>query len=101
LTPHSSFFTTDNSQQLFHSSQLNQMHPNDVYAVEFYWLSKAKSYACDSLKTVHKNRQEEIKFIFNVAKCDKIFYELHKAGCIKMSHTIPPLDELKWKAYCM
>jgi hypothetical protein len=35
-----------------------------------------------------------------VAKCDKIFYELHKAGCIKMSHTIPPLDELKWKAYC-
>jgi hypothetical protein len=47
-----------------------------------------------------KNQQEEIKFTFDVAKCDKIFDELHKAICIKMSHTIPPLDELKWKACC-
>jgi hypothetical protein len=73
---------------------------NDIYATEFCWLSKAKSYACDSLKTVHKNWQEEIKFIFDVAKCDKIFDELHKEDCIKMSHTKPPLDELKRKAYC-
>jgi hypothetical protein len=49
---------------------------------------------------VHKNRQKEIKFTFDVAKCDKIFDELHKPSCIKMSHTIPPLDELKQKAYC-
>jgi hypothetical protein len=42
--------------------------------------SKAKSYSCDSLKLVHKNWQEEIKFTFDVAKCDKIFDELHKAG---------------------
>jgi hypothetical protein len=68
---------------------------NEVYAVEFGWPSKAKSYACDSLKPVHKNQQEEIKFTFDVAKCDKIFDELHKVCCIKMSHTIPPLDELK------
>jgi hypothetical protein len=73
---------------------------NDIYAAEFCCPSKAKSYACDSLKPVHKNRQEEIKFTFNVAKCDKIFDELHKVSCIKMSHTIPPLDELKQKAYC-
>jgi hypothetical protein len=72
---------------------------NDVYATEFCCPSKAKSYACDSLKPVRKNRQKEIKFTFDVAKCDKIFDELHKAGCIKMSHTIPPLDELKLKAY--
>jgi hypothetical protein len=73
---------------------------NDVYSAEFCWPSKVKSYACDSLKPVHKNRQEEIKFTFDVAKCDKIFDELHKVGCIKISHTIPPLDELKWNAYC-
>jgi hypothetical protein len=73
---------------------------NDACAAEFCWPSKAKSYACDSLKPVHKNRQEEIKFIFDVAKCEKIFDELYKVGCIKMSHTIPALDELKWKAYC-
>jgi hypothetical protein len=34
---------------------------NDVYAAEFCWPSKAKPYACDSLKPVHKNRQKEIK----------------------------------------
>jgi hypothetical protein len=72
---------------------------SDVYAAEFCWPYKAKSYACDSLKPVHKNWQEEIKFTFDVAKCDKIFDELHKASCIKMSQTIPPLDELKWKDY--
>jgi hypothetical protein len=38
---------------------------------------------------------EEIKFTFQVAKCDNFFDELHKDGCIEMSHTIPPLDELK------
>jgi hypothetical protein len=73
---------------------------NNVYAVEFCWPSNAKSYACDSLKLVHKNRQEEMKFTFDVTKCDKIFDELHKAGWIKMSPTIPPLDKLKWKVYC-
>jgi hypothetical protein len=40
---------------------------NDVYTTEFCWPSKAKSYACDSLKPVHKNRQEEIKFTFDVS----------------------------------
>jgi peptide methionine sulfoxide reductase MsrB len=28
---------------------------NDVYDAEFYWPSKAKSYAYDSLKPIHKN----------------------------------------------
>jgi hypothetical protein len=60
---------------------------NDVYAAEFCWPFKAKYYCCDSLKLVHKNQQEEIKFTFDIAKYDKIFDELHKAGCIKMSHT--------------
>jgi hypothetical protein len=74
---------------------------NNVYAAEFCWPSKARSYSCDAIKPVHKNQQEEIKFTFDVAKYDKIFDELHKSCGIKMSHTIPPLDELKWKAYCM
>ena len=39
-------------------------------------------------------------FIFNVAKCDKIFNELLKSGNIKLAHTIPPTNELKRHAYC-
>jgi hypothetical protein len=41
-----------------------------------------------------------MKFTFDAAKCDKIFDELFKAGKIKMSHTIPPIDQLKRRAYC-
>jgi hypothetical protein len=72
----------------------------DVYAAEFIWPIKAKSSACSSLQPVQKNRQEEIKFTFNVAKCDKIFDELLKNGNIKLTHTIPPINELKRRAYC-
>jgi hypothetical protein len=41
-----------------------------------------------------------MKFTFNVAKYDKIFDELLKSGNIKTTHTIPPPEELKRKAYC-
>jgi hypothetical protein len=42
---------------------------------------------------VHKNQQEEIKYTVDVAKCDRIFDELLKAVEIKITHTIPPLEE--------
>ena len=40
------------------------------------------------------------KFTFDVSKCDHIFDELNKLGHIKLSHVIPPLEELKRRAYC-
>jgi hypothetical protein len=49
---------------------------------------------------VQKKRQEEVKFTFNVGKCDKIFDELLKNGNIKINHTVPSADELKRRAYC-
>jgi hypothetical protein len=45
----------------------------EVYAAEFVWPSKEESYSCASLKPVSKGRQEEIKFTFDVSKCDRIF----------------------------
>ena len=39
-------------------------------------------------------------FTFDVSKCDCIFDELLKLEHIKLSHAIPPLDELKQHAYC-
>jgi hypothetical protein len=73
---------------------------NEVYAAEFVWPSKEKSYSCSSLKPASKGRQEEIKFTFDVSKRDHIFDELLKSGNIKLTHTIPPLEELKRRAYC-
>ena len=72
----------------------------NVYIAELVWPTKAKSSACSSLQPVQKNRQEEVKFTFNVAKCDKIFDELVKSSNIKLIHIIPPIDELKRRAYC-
>lgn len=41
-----------------------------------------------------------MKYTFDVAKCDKIFDELHEGGYIKSAYTLPPTDEIKRKAYC-
>jgi hypothetical protein len=56
---------------------------NDVYVAEFCWPSKTKSYACDSLKPVHKNRLEEIKFTFDVTKCDNFLMNYIRLAALK------------------
>jgi hypothetical protein len=71
-----------------------------VYVVELILCTKAKLSTCSSLQPFQKNRQGEFKFTFNVANCDKIFYELHNNDNIKLSHTISPIDGLKRHAYC-
>jgi hypothetical protein len=71
----------------------------EVCAAEFTWLPNHKANTGASLKPAHKSR-DEMKFTFDVAKCDKILDELFKSGKIKMSHTIPPIDQLKRRAYC-
>ena len=72
----------------------------DVFATEFVWPSKAKPFTCNDLKPIHKNRDEEMKFPFNIAKCDRIFDALLQAKIIRISHTLPPFEELKRRAYC-
>ena len=52
------------------------------------------------LKLVQKNQKEEVKFMFDVSKCDRIFDELLRLGQIKITHVIPPLEKLKRRAYC-
>jgi hypothetical protein len=42
---------------------------------------------------------QEVKFTFNVAKCDRIFDELVKSYNIKVTHNLPALDGLKRCAY--
>jgi hypothetical protein len=71
----------------------------EVCATEFTWLPNDKANTCAFPKPAHKSR-DEMKFTFDVAKCDKIFDELFQLGKIKMSHTIPPIDQLKRCAYC-
>jgi polyhydroxyalkanoate synthesis regulator phasin len=69
-------------------------------STEFTWSFKDTPHTCASLKSVHRNRQDEMKFTFDVEKCDKIFDELLSIGKIKLSHAIPLIDDLKKHAYC-
>jgi hypothetical protein len=69
-----------------------------VYTAEMVWPKQDKSSACSSMQPVQK--KQEVKFTFNVGKCDKIFNEILKNGNIKINHTVPPVDELKRCAYC-
>jgi hypothetical protein len=64
----------------------------EICTAELVWPTKAKLPACSSLQPVQKNRREEVKFTFNVAKCHKIFDELLKSGNIKINHTILSAD---------
>ena len=68
--------------------------------VQFIWPSEAKPCSCSSLKPIPKNRQQQVRFTFDVSKCDRIFDELLRSGNIKLSHAIPSLEELKQHAYC-
>jgi hypothetical protein len=72
----------------------------DVYAAEFAWSSKDKAHTCVSVKLIHRNRRDEMKFTFDVSKCDKIFDELLGIEKIKLSRTIPSIEELRKRAYC-
>ena len=40
-----------------------------------------------------------MKFTFDVSKCDRIFDGLLRLGHLKITHVIPPLEELKRRAY--
>jgi hypothetical protein len=72
----------------------------EVYAAEMVWPKQAKSSASSSFQPIQKKRHEEVKFTFNVGKCDKIFDELLKNSNIKRDYIFPPTDELKRRAYC-
>ena len=70
-----------------------------MYATEFVWPAKAKPPVCNDLKPIRKNRDDDVKCIFDVGKCDKIFDALLKDKIIRVSHVIPLLEELRRWAY--
>jgi hypothetical protein len=74
--------------------------PQEVYATEIVWPKQVKSLVCSSLHLIQKKQKEEVKFMFNVGKYDKIFNELLKSDNIKINHNIPSTDKVKRRAYC-
>ena len=88
-----------NTHVVENDSDCSDDEEKGVYATEFVWPSKDKPSTCPSRKLIQKNRQNEMKFTFEVSKCDRIFDELLKHGNIHLSHAIPSPKELKRHAY--
>jgi len=89
-----------NTHALEYHSDSSDDESKEVYATEFVWSPNDKPSTCSSLKPINKNRKEEIKFTFDVSKCERIFDEFEKMGKMKFSHTIQSVEELKRRAYC-
>jgi hypothetical protein len=58
---------------------------------------KSKPFVCSSLKSASKSRQDEMRYTFNVANCDRIFDYLLQEKQIKLpsGHVIPLSEQLK------
>jgi hypothetical protein len=69
---------------------------------EWSWGSKSKPFICSSLKSASKSRQDEMRYTFDVAKCDRIFDYMLQEKQIKLpsDHVIPLSEQLKKHAYC-
>ena len=89
-----------NTHVVEYDSDSSDDEDKEVYAAEFVWPASAKPSSCASHKPTQKNQQEEMKFTFDVSKCDRIFDELLRLGHLKVTHVIPPLEKLKRRAYC-
>jgi predicted small integral membrane protein len=48
------------------------------------WASKSKPFVWSSLKPTSKSRQDEVRFTFDVTKCDRIFHYLLQEKHIKL-----------------
>jgi hypothetical protein len=72
----------------------------EFLAAKIKWLVENKLVTCPSLKLIHKNQNEEMKFTSDLSKCDRIFDELLKFDYIRINYTLPSADVLKRWAYC-
>jgi hypothetical protein len=63
--------------------------------------SKEQAISCSFLR-YGASKKDEVKYTFDVSKCDKLFDVLLKGGVIKLTegHVIPSADQLAKKKYC-
>jgi hypothetical protein len=56
-----------------YSSESSDDKGVDMCVTEWSWESKSKLFVCSSLKLASKSQQDEMHYIFDVPKCDRIF----------------------------
>jgi hypothetical protein len=73
----------------------------EVYMVEWVDMPQDKPLSCSFLKP-SPGKKEEVKFTFDVSKCDKLFVDLLQNKVIRLSegHVIPPPSQMAKGKYC-
>jgi hypothetical protein len=79
------------------SSELSDYEEANMCVAKWIWTSKYKPFVCLSLKPASKSRQDEIRYTFDVAKCDRIFDYLLQEKQIELPSNlvIPSSEQLK------
>jgi hypothetical protein len=74
-----------------YSSESSDDEEVGMCVAEWSWGSKSKPFVCSSLKLASKSQQDEMRYTFDVAKCDMIFDYLMQEKQIKLPsrHVIP------------
>jgi hypothetical protein len=74
-----------------YSSESSNDEEVDMCVAEWSWGSKSKPFVCSSLRPASKSQQDEMRYTFDVAKCNRIFDYLLQERQIKLSsgHVIP------------
>jgi hypothetical protein len=85
-----------------YSSKSSDDDEANMSVAESSWGSNTKPFVCSSLKPTSKSRQDEMRYTFDVAKCERIFDYLLQEKQIKLpsGHVITLPEQLKNHVYC-
>jgi hypothetical protein len=74
---------------------------NEIYVAEWVEKPGGKPISCSFLK-LNEGRRDEMRYAFDVSKCDRLFDLLLQGGVIWLTegHVIPSADILVKKTYC-
>jgi hypothetical protein len=85
----------------FMDEEANDKEGNEICVAEWVEKSGDKPISCSFLKP-NRGRREEMRYTFDVLKCDRLFDLLLQGGVIQLTegHVISNVDILAKKAYC-
>jgi hypothetical protein len=85
----------------FMDEEADDEEGNDIYVAEWVENLGDKPISCTFLKP-NRGRREEMRYTFDVSKCDRLFDLLLWGGVIQLTkgHVIPSADILAKKTYC-
>jgi hypothetical protein len=85
----------------FIDEEANDEEGNEICVAELVEKPGDKPISCSFLKP-NGGRREEMRYTFDVSKCDHLFELLLQGGVIQLTegHVIPSADILAKKTYC-